>query len=170
MNLTDYFKMFERFRWVHIVVSFLVLFPHLFVCCEPLYWSGIQLPLKVPQSSHNLISALVHFQFPSAGVERLVSVMWLKDVHVWMKTLMPPHPAVCCFIERARRQTVQSQIDYAAPLHWLCRLLLSRQVCVTKKYTQSETLLQQKLWFQLLFILFSMKRSRIFSFFFIFFY
>lgn len=113
MNLTDYFKMFERFRWVHIMVSFLVLFPHLFVCCEPLYWSGIQLPLKVPQSSHNLISALVHFQFPSAGVERLVSVMWLKDVHVWMKTLMPPPPG-CLLFYRTSAQTDSPISD------WLC--------------------------------------------------
>lgn len=80
----------------------------------------------------------------------------------------PPHQAVCCFIKRACRQTVQSQIDYAAPLHWLCRLLLSLQVCATKKYTQSETQQQKipKLWFLLIFIL-SMKSSRIVFFFFI---
>lgn len=77
--------------------SFSVLFPHLLFCCEPLYWSGIQIPLKVPQSSHDLISALMHFQFAPAGVERLVSITWLKDADVRMKTLMHP-PAVCCFI------------------------------------------------------------------------
>lgn len=156
-NLIDYFKMFERFRWVDFLFSFSVLVPHPLFCCETLYRSGIQLPLKVPQSSHDLISAPLQFQFASAGAERLVSVMWLKDAPVRMKTCMPP-PAVCCFIKRVRRQTVQSQIDCAAPLHWLRRLLLSHQVCVTKKYTQGETQLQQKLWFHLIFILLFIKR------------
>lgn len=111
MNLTDYFKMFERFRWVHIMVSFLVLFPHLFVCCEPLYWSGIQLPLKVPQSSHNLISALVHFQFPSAGVESFCHVT--KRCTRLDENINAPPPG-CLLFYRTSAQTDSPISD------WLC--------------------------------------------------
>lgn len=124
-NLIDYFKMFERLRWVHFLFSFSVLFPHPLFCCETLYRSGIKLPLKVPQSSHDLISAPLQFQFASAGAERLVSLMWLKDAPVRMKTCMPPPSCLLFYKTSAHTDSPISD--------WLCRLLL----CVCNKEIHS---------------------------------
>lgn len=163
-NLIDYFQMFERFRWVHIMFSFSVLFPRPLSCCEPLYWSGIQLPLKVPQSSHDLISALVHFQFASAGVERLVSVMWLKDAQVRRKTWMRPPASLLLYKTSAQTDSpISDWLCCSSPLIVLLAALPS-SVCNKEIHSEWNTATTKTLIPIDVYSL-SMKSSRIFSFF-----
>lgn len=130
-NVTGYLKRFQLFSWIHIVFSSLLF------CCKPLYWSEVQFSTLLRFLNHLTVYNQHH-------CTQLVRRGWFLSYDWRMHTHHPHPPPGCLLFYKASRQTVQSQIDYAAPLHWLCCLLLSLQVCATKKYTQSETQLRNK--------------------------